>query len=290
MNGFERGFCCAVLLGAAAAMGCGGSSELLGLGGGGDGSGVTLQFQSYCTNPVTTWETNSSGSECTEVGSSVTPVTASSNAYSASTTGSGECGSGTRVEITPGTDGDVSYDISTNAGTSGPVFYNVPVQFLALQNTAPSPCALPVWDGGMGPTDLRGVSSAVCDDATCPTAYQTSQSGPQFITRADAASTYVAEWCPDDNTSPIPTCPVPTLDTSNPCPYLCWADVVQAPLPCYTQSDKTMCDVAPFGGTPPESYCLLTTDCTNDGQACPCCRTDTDCDGGSGTCTNFVCS
>ena len=50
----------------------------------------------------------------------------------------------------------------------------------------------------------------------------------------------------------------------------------------------TMCNVAPFGGTPPGSYCLLTSDCSAHGQSCGCCVSNADC--GSGTCVNFVCS
>ena len=252
---------------------------------------VTVTFKNYCAGELAVYQTDPSGSSCDQIDVSgpVTPATGGASAYSASTSGGPECATGTRVEITPGDNGDVSYDISTNAAVQNPPFFNVAVQFLALQSTAPSPCALPQWDGGTGPTDLRGVSSQICSKATCPTAYQTPTSGPQFITRDTAASAYVVEWCPDMNPSPIPTCTEPSFDPKSPCANVCWADAVQAPYPCSSDSDKEICNKAPFGGTPPESYCLLKTDCvSNQGQACGCCASDADCGVGE-TCTNFLC-
>jgi hypothetical protein len=258
--------------------------------GGGPSSAVTVTFESYCQGEsVTVYKTNASGSECTLIDTSgpVTTDPANPNAYSASTTGSSECTTGTRVEITQGSNSDVSYDISTNAAVMTPAFFNVPVQFLALQNTAPTPCALPIWDGGTGATDLRGVSSQVCSTATCATAYQTPTSGPQFITKDTAASSYVVEWCPEQNTSPLPICTPPPFDSSSPCPNVCWEDAVTAPFTC-AEAGHVMCNTAPFGGTPPESYCLLSSDCAAPREPCGCCTSDSDCSGGE-SCVNFLC-
>jgi hypothetical protein len=289
MGTIERAACGAALLAAAVLAGCGSSGPSMPASLGDAGAPtVTVTFQNHCTQSVTVYQTDPSGSSCTQVSGPVTPAVASASAYSASTTGSPDCAQGTRVEITPGTNGDVSYDISTNAMVMQPPFFNVPVQFLALQSTAPTACALPVWDGDTGPQDLRGVSSQQCGTATCPTAYQNPTSGPQFITRNTAASAYVVEWCPAMNPAPIPTCTEPPFDASSPCANVCWADAVQSPAPCDTFPDHVMCDVAPFGGEPPASYCLTTTDCTNDGQACGCCTSDADCTGGK-SCVNFLC-
>jgi hypothetical protein len=280
----------AILLAACGGGGSGSVEEDDDLNGGGPSAAVTVAFQSYCQGEtVTVYETDPSGSSCTPVDTSgpVTPAVASPNAYSASTSGSPDCSQGTRVEITPGSDGDVSYDISTNAAVMDPPFFNVPVQFLALQNTAPSPCALPAWDGGTGVENLRGVSSQVCASATCPTAYQTPTSGPQFITRDTAASSYVVEWCPAENPSPIPFCTPPPFDATDPCPNLCWEDAVTQPFPC-AEAGNVMCNTAPFGGNPPESYCLLPSDCTAPREPCGCCTSDSDCGDGE-SCTNFRC-
>lgn len=251
---------------------------------------VTVTFESHCSNPVDTFATNPTGSSCTRVASQVTPTVADANAYSASTSGSGECTTGTRVEITPGSNGDVSFDISTNGSypQQPTPYFNVPVQFLALQRTAPTRCALPEWNGGRAADDLRGVSTQVCADATCPTAYQTPTSGPQFIVRDTATSAFVVEWCPTKNPSPIPTCDVPQYSASDPCAFVCWANAVQSAFPCEQNPGHVMCDVDPFGGTPPASYCLLDSDCSKDGKPCGCCTSDTDCTGGK-TCTNFLC-
>ena len=126
-----------VLAGAILLAGCAGD----GGGSGGDddlnGSGssftVTVAFQSYCqSQTVTVYQTDTSGSSCTpvDVSTPLQPAAGAANAYSASTTGMPDCAQGTRVEITPGSDGDVSYDISTNAAVMNPPFFNVAVQFL----------------------------------------------------------------------------------------------------------------------------------------------------------------
>lgn len=283
----------------AAAVGCGDGStppmatkNLPGNDGfiGGSAPTVTLEFSNHCATQVDAYATDAAGSSCSLVANMVTPTAETANAYSASTSGTGACATGTRVEITPGANGDVSFDISTNGSfPSQPTpYFNVPVQFLALQRTAPSRCALPEWDGGHAAADLRGVSTTVCADAQCPTAYQTPTSGPQFITRDTAASAYVVEWCPTKNPSPIPTCDIPTFSSDNPCPYVCWANAVQSAFPCEQVTNHVMCDVAPFGGTPPASYCLLTSDCSSHGKPCGCCTSDSDCTGGK-SCTNFLC-
>lgn len=256
----------------------------------GSAPAVTLEFSNHCATQVEAYATDSTGASCSLVPNMVTPTAGSANAYSASTSGSGECATGTRVEITPGANGDVSFDISTNGSfpSQPKAYFNVPVQFLALQRTAPSRCALPAWNGGQAATDLRGVSTAVCADAKCPTAYQTPTSGPQFITRDTAASAYVVEWCPTKNPSPIPTCDVPSFSAGSPCPYVCWANAVQSPFPCEQMANHVMCDAAPFGGTPPASYCLLTSDCSMPRAPCGCCTSDDDCTGEK-LCTNFLC-
>jgi len=281
----------ALLLGVAVLAGCGDRpEESLGLGGSSPVA-VSVTFKSYCAGDnVQVYQTSPTGSSCTliDVTDPITPA-AGANAYSASITGSPDCTQGTRVEITPSTESvsDVFYDISTNASVMNPPFFNVPVQFLALQSTAPTTCALPQWDGGMLATDLRGVSSQQCAVATCPTAYQNPTGGPQFVTRDTAASAYLVEWCPAQNPSPLPTCAPPPFDAAAPCANVCWTDAVQSAAPCSTFADHTMCNVAPFGGMPPASYCLLTSDCTSNGQACGCCTSNADCNGKS--CVNFLC-
>lgn len=289
-------FCLFVFVALGSMVGCGDDDDGNDNNGGdgpifdGEQPSVTVRFDNYCPQTVSVYATDATGSSCTLVtGTTVEPTEAAPNAYSASTSGSPDCAQGTRVEITPGSNGDVSYDISTNAAVMMPPFFNVPVQFLALQNTAPSPCALPEWNGGTDPEDLRGVSSQVCAEATCPTAYQTPTSGPQFITRNMAASSYVVEWCPTANTSPIPTCTVPPFSMASPCPNLCWTDAVMSAAPCDTFADHVMCSVAPFGGMPPESYCLLTSDCTqHNGEPCGCCTDNSQCPMGN-SCIDFRC-
>ena len=276
-------------LGLLAGCGSGGSGDNLSS----EAPALTVTFKNYCAGEVDVYSTDRSGSSCTKVNVSgpVHPVGGGSpNVYSASTTAAPDCSGGTRVEITQGTNGDVSYDISTN-GTSDPSapFFNVPVQFIALQSTAGSTCALPVWDGGFGPLDLRGVSSQTCENAQCPTAYQTPTSGPQFIARETAASQYVVEWCPSQNPSPIPTCEVPPFDAGAPCPNVCWEDAAKSPAECSSFQQHLMCNIAPFGGDPPASYCLLASDCTSKGgQPCGCCASNADCGGGK-SCVNFLC-
>ena len=149
---------------------------------------VQVTFKNYCAGQtVDVYLSAADGSSCTKVDTSapVYPVAGQPNSYSASTNGSPNCAAGTRVEFTPGANGDVSYDISTNGSwPSQPTpYFNVPVRILAMQATAAPACALPEWDGTSAAASLRGVSTQICTDATCPTAYQTPTSGPQFITR-----------------------------------------------------------------------------------------------------------
>ena len=175
--------------------------------------------------------TDSSGSSCTEV--MMNPYQLSMddmpNAFSASTSGSPECTSGTRVEFTVSSDGDVFYDISTNANEQN-VFFNVPVRILVMQNTAGTSCALPEWDGTACPPgnpdtlQCRCVSSQICTNmptslqADCTTGYLTPTSGPQFVCRENAIKEFVVEWCPSMNQNPVPTCMVPGFESAAPCP------------------------------------------------------------------------
>ena len=81
----------------------------------GEMSNVMVTFENHCTDDVTVYMTNASGSTCTEVTSPVQlPMGNVPNAFSASNSGSPECTSGTRVEFTVSSDGDIFYDISTN--------------------------------------------------------------------------------------------------------------------------------------------------------------------------------
>lgn len=260
---------------------------------GGEAPAVRVTFNNYCAGQtVTVYLSAADGSACTLVDTSapVHPVAGQPNSYSASTDGTPSCATGTRVEFTPGTNGDVSYDISTNGAmpTPPPHFFNVKARILALQATTTPTCALAQWDGTSAATSLRGVSTQICDDVGCPTAYQTPTSGPQFITRATGAHEYVVEWCPAQNPAPVPTCSVPPIAPS-PCANVCLLDAVKSAYPCSQIPGHTMCNVAPFGGTPPGSYCLKTSDCSKNGQPCGCCTSNADCTGG-GSCVNFVCS
>ena len=63
---------------------------------------------------------------------------------------------------------------------------------------------------------------------------------------------------------------------------------MKAPDPCAAMG-KVMCNVAPFGGTPPESYCLLPSDCTAPREPCGCCASDTDCAASGKSCVDFLC-
>jgi hypothetical protein len=254
---------------------------------------VKVTFRNYCAGQtVDVYLSAADGSGCTKQDTSapVVPVAGQPNSYSASTNGLPNCAAGTRVEFTPGTNGDVSYDISTN-GSYAPQptpFFNVPVRILALQATAATSCALPEWNGISAATSLRGVSTQICADAQCPTAYQNPTSGPQFITRDTGSYDYVVEWCPAQNPSPVPTCSVPPFSPSAPCANVCQQDAVKSAFPCSENPGHIMCNVAPFGGTPPESYCLLTSNCQAPNQSCGCCTSNADC--GTGACVNFVCS
>lgn len=255
---------------------------------------VTVKFVNKCSYSVDVYLSAPDGSSCTKVDTSapVLPVTAQPNSYSASINGQPSCATGTRVEFTPGANGDVSFDISTNGSwPSQPVpFYNVPARILARQATAPATCSLPEWNGTNAPASLRGVSTKICDSATCPTAYQNPTSGPQFITRDTAAYEYVVEWCPVSGAPSVPTCAATPFNANAPCPSVCLQDAVDSPLPCSTIPDHGMCNVAPFGGIPPASYCLKTSDCSkNGGQSCGCCTSDASCGSGN-SCVNFVCS
>ncbi len=268
----------------------------------GEQPGVEVTFNNYCTDDVTVYKTDASGSTCTEVTSPVQlPVGGVPNPFSASTTGNPECDSGTRVEFTVSTNGDVFYNISTNADDP-PIFFNVPVRILAMQNTASPPCALAEWDGTLCPEgsssalQCRCVSSQICTNMpsslqeNCTTGYLSPRSGPQFICRAQAANEYVVEWCPSNNRSPVPTCTVPGFNMNNPCPNVCFEDATKAPFPCEENQSPphVMCDVAPFGGMPPESYCLLVTDCEMDGAPCGCCSDNSQCSM-STNCTDYLC-
>jgi hypothetical protein len=262
---------------------------------------VEVTFKNYCTDDVTVYETDASGSTCTKVTSPVQlPLGGVPNPFSASTTGNPECDKGTRVEFTLSANGDVFYNISTNADDP-PIFFNVPVRILALQNTASPPCALAEWDGTLCPPgssstlQCRCVSSQTCTDKPtsldqdCKTGYLNPTSGPQFICRAHAANEYVVEWCPANNPSPVPTCKVPPFDQNQPCPNVCVEDATKAPFPCEDESPPhVMCDVAPFGGTPPESYCLLVSDCEKDGAPCECCTDNSQCPTAT-NCLDFLC-
>jgi len=268
----------------------------------GDMSDVMVTFNNYCTDNVTVYMTNSSGSSCTEVTSPVQlPAGNVPNAFSASNSGSPECTSGTRVEFTVSSDGDIFYDISTNANQP-PVFYNVPVRILAMQNTAGTSCALPEWDGTACPEgssntlQCRCVSSQICTDMptslqdNCTTGYLSPMSGPQFICPELAVNEFVVEWCPSMNPNPVSTCTVPEFNMTQPCPNVCYEDATKAPFSCEANQSPphVMCNVAPFGGMPPESYCLLVSDCSNDGAPCGCCTDDSQCTG-SDTCIDFLC-
>lgn len=257
---------------------------------------VKVTFKNYCTHDVTVYETDASGSTCTEV-TSPAQLSVGPNPFSASTSGQPECGTGTRVEFTVDASGDVFYDISTNADEP-PIFFNVPVRILAMQNTASPACALPEWDGTLCPPgssstlQCRCVSSQICTDKPsgldqdCKTGYLTPTSGPQFICRAHAANEYMVEWCPANNPNPVPTCTVPPFDKNHPCPNVCVEDATKAPFPCEDASPPhLMCDVAPFGGTPPESYCLLTADCNANGAPCGCCTSSSS----TCNCLDFLC-
>lgn len=254
---------------------------------------VRVTFKNYCAGQtVTVWLSAADGSACTPVSTSapVYPATGGQpNSYSASVDGTASCATGTRVEFTPGTNGDVSYDISTNGSmpTPPPQFFNVPARILALQATTSPACALAQWDGTGAATSLRGVSTQICADVGCPTAYQTPTSGPQFITRDTGSYDYVVEWCPAQNPAPVPTCTVPPI-TPSACANVCLLDAVKSAYPCSEIPGNTMCSVAPFGGTPPASYCLKTSDCSTYGQPCGCCTSDSQC--GTGSCVGFVCS
>jgi len=268
----------------------------------GEMSNVMVTFNNYCTDDVTVYKTDASGSTCTEVTSPVQlPMGDLPNAFSASTSGSPECGSGTRVEFTLSSDGDIFYDISTNANEP-PVFFNVPVRILALQNTASTACALPEWDGtacpegGTTTLQCRCVSSQICSNMPtslnedCKTGYLSPTSGPQFICRAQAANEYVVEWCPSKNPNQVPTCTVPAFNMNQPCPNVCFEDASKAPFPCEENQAQphVMCNVAPFGGMPPENHCLLVTDCDNDGAPCGCCTEDSQCSMDT-NCIDFLC-
>lgn len=271
----------------------------------GEMSDVMVTFNNYCTDDVTVYMTNQSGSSCTEVTSPVMLPTGNvPNAFSASTSNSGECATGTRVEFTTSIDGDIFYDISTNANKP-PVFYNVPVRILAMQSTAGTSCALPEWDGTACPEgdsstlQCRCVSSQICTDmptslqADCTTGYLSPMSGPQFVCRDNAVNEFIVEWCPSMNPNPVPTCTVPEFNMAAPCPNVCYEDATKAPLPCSANTmPKVMCNTAPFGGTPPESYCLLDSDCPNpqhpDRAPCGCCTDDSQCMG-TDTCIDFIC-
>lgn len=274
----------------------------------GEMSNVMVTFNNYCTDDVTVYMTNQSGSSCTLVENSTVQLPAGNvpNAFSASNSGSPECGSGTRVEFTVSSDGDVFYDISTNANQP-PVFFNVPVRILAMQNTAGTSCAFPEWDGTacpLGSTNTlqcRCVSSLICTDmptslqADCTTGYLTPTSGPQFVCRETAVNEFIVEWCPSMNPNPVSKCMDPEFKMDAPCPNVCYEDATKAPFPCSENQamPHEICNAAPFGGTRPESYCLLDTDCTAteqhpDRAPCGCCTDDSQCTGGD-TCTDFQC-
>lgn len=258
---------------------------------------VTVTFKDYCATKTNLYFTQH-GTDACKAETSNGPIELSvgdAHSFSGSTKSATEnpCDTGTRVEFTPGANGDVSFDISTNAGyPPQPVpFFEMAVQILAMQATATTPCALPVWNGGEAADDLRGVSTQECKVATCPTAYQTPTSGPAFITRNTAAYEYIVEWCPSKNPTPVPTCVPPEPSNGAPCPNLCYIDAIQSALVCSADDiggAHVMCNADPFGGTPPESYCLLTTDCVSPRKSCGCCWTDSDCSGGD-ACTDFRC-
>lgn len=252
---------------------------------------VTVTFKNYCAEETTVFSTPPGGGPCTvQATNGPLPLSVGeAHAFSASTTGHPDCTAGTRVEFTPGTNGDVSFDISTNAAFQHTPFYNVAVQILAMQATATTPCALPVWNGGTAATDLRGVSTQKCESATCATAYQTPTSGPQFITRNTAAHEYVVEWCPSKNPSPVGTCAVPAFSKAAPCPNACWLNAVDSALVCSAVTPvHVMCDDNVFGGPSPVGYCVVTDDCVSPHAPCGCCTSDSDCSGGD-SCVDFLC-
>ncbi len=149
----------------------------------------------------------------------------------------------TLVEFTYGTNGDISFDISTNgkcpcgsspnaptgssacwcpcsgqdgcgcydndwhrnASCDGTVFFDQNVRILAIKATSSPQCALGEWNGGYKPSDLRGFSTQICDHKTCPTAYLTPKSGPAFIVGDTVANYFVVEWCPATTPS-VPFC------------------------------------------------------------------------------------
>ena len=262
-------------------------------------SNVVVKFINHCKDDVTVYKTNASGSSCTEVTSPVQlPMGDEPNAFSASTTGNPECDSGTRVEFTLSSDGDIFYDISTNANDP-PIFFNVPVRILAMQNTASTDCAYSEWDGTACPEgststlQCRCVSSQICTNIptslqeNCMTGYLSPESGPQFVCRTKAVKEFVVEWCPS---SQVTTCTVPDFNMTHPCPNVCYEDASKVPFPCEENQTQphVMCNVAPFGGMPPESYCLLVTDCDNNGAPCGCCTEDSQCSNDT-SCIDFLC-